>query len=158
GSEERKRTFYSCFYRLCLFPRTWYELDRDGRKIHYSPYNGQIQEGPMYADQGFWDVYRTSYPLFGLLFPSLLGDILESWVSAYREGGWMPKWASPGERSVMPGTLIDAVFADAAVKGIEGFDQATAFEGLLKHATTVSQDRMLGRKGLQEYLEMGYLP
>lgn len=158
GDEERKRTFYSCFYRLCLFPRTWHEIDPQGRTIHYSPYNGQVCEGPMYADQGFWDVYRTAYPLLSLLFPSLLGEILQGWVSAYREGGWLPKWASPGERSVMPGTLIDAVFADAAAKGIGGFDLASAYEGLLRHATQASEQAGVGRKGLSDYLTYGYLP
>ncbi|WP_158299312.1 GH92 family glycosyl hydrolase [Paenibacillus antri] len=156
--ENRKRTFYSCFYRLCLFPRTWHEIDPQGRTIHYSPYNGTVCEGPMYSDQGFWDVYRTAYPLFSLLFPTLLGDILQGWVSAYREGGWLPKWASPGERSVMPGTLADAVFADAAAKGIGGFDLATAYEGLVKHATEPSDQPGIGRKGLRDYLEYGYLP
>ena len=32
--------------------------------------------------------------------------------------GFLPKWLSPDERGLMPGTLIDAVIADAASKEI----------------------------------------
>jgi predicted alpha-1,2-mannosidase len=156
--EDKLRTFYTCLYRTCLFPRVWHEFTEDGRKIHYSPYNGQIVEGPMYCDNGFWDTYRTSYPLFSILFPTRLGEILEGYVNAYKEGGWMPKWSSPGERSAMPGTLIDAVFADAFAKGIEGYDVNTAYEGLLKHVLQAAEDPRFGRKGSDAYNQYGYLP
>lgn len=39
-------------------------------------------------------------------------------MNSYRESGYLPKWLSPDERGLMPGTLIDAVIADAAVKDI----------------------------------------
>ncbi|WP_338118529.1 GH92 family glycosyl hydrolase [Paenibacillus qinlingensis] len=156
--EDQLNTFYTCLYRVCLFPRMWHEFTDKGEKVHYSPYNGQIVQGPMYCDNGFWDTYRTSYPLFSLLCPSRLGEILESYVNAYKEGGWMPKWSSPGERSAMPGTLIDAVFADAFVKGIEGYDAQSAYEGLLKHASQAAEDAHFGRKGVRAYQAHGYLP
>ncbi len=156
--EDKKRTFYTCMYRMCLFPRMWHEYTADGRTIHYSPYNGQVADGPMYCDNGFWDTYRTSYPLFSLLFPERLGEILEGYVNAYKEGGWLPKWSSPGERSAMPGTLIDAVFADAYAKGITGYDVKAAYEGLLKHALQTADDPRFGRKGPEAYSRYGYLP
>ncbi|UKS25446.1 GH92 family glycosyl hydrolase [Paenibacillus sp. HWE-109] len=156
--QEKLATFYTCLYRVFLFPRTWYELDANEEKIHYSAFNGEVCKGPMYSDIGFWDVYRTTFPLYSLLCPEELGEMLESWVHVYKESGWMPKWVSPGERGVMPGTLVDAVFADAAVKGIQGFDLRSAYEGLLKHATQVSDVPGAGRQGLAHYLEHGYLP
>ncbi|OAS23087.1 alpha-mannosidase [Paenibacillus oryzisoli] len=156
--EDKLSTFYTCLYRVCLFPRMWYEWRNSDEMVHYSPYNGQIVPGPMYCDNGFWDTYRTSYPLFSLLCPSRLGEILASYVNAYKEGGWMPKWSSPGERSAMPGTLIDAVFADAFVKGVEGYDAQAAYEGLLKHACQAADDPHFGRKGVSAYQQYGYLP
>lgn len=156
--EERINTFYTCLYRVCLFPRIWHELTASGQMVHYSPYNGQVADGPMYCDNGFWDTFRTSYPLFSLLCPARLGEILQGYVNAYKEGGWMPKWSSPGERSMMPGTLIDAVFADAYVKGIEGYEVEAAYEGLLKHALQAAADPHLGRKGFAAYEQYGYLP
>ncbi|WP_342410874.1 GH92 family glycosyl hydrolase [Paenibacillus sp. FSL R10-2778] len=158
ADEENLRTFYSCMYRICLFPRTWHEYNEQNEKIHYSPFNGSICQGPMYSDIGLWDVYRTSLPLYSILFPSLLGEIIQAWTLAYKESGWLPKWLSPGERSAMPGTLIDAAAADAVVKGIGGFDTEVLYEGLLKHADRPSVDEKLGRRGLELYLQHGYLP
>ena len=155
---DQLNTFYTCLYRTSLFPHSIHEYDANGKQLHYSPYNGKIEEGPMYADIGFWDTYRTSFPLYNLLYPSFMNEMMQGWVNAYKEAGWMPKWASPGERSMMPGTLIDVSFADAVSKGVTGFDVETAFEGLLKHAMTVSADEHYGRKGMKEYLEYGYLP
>ncbi|WP_211746647.1 GH92 family glycosyl hydrolase [Paenibacillus sp. Marseille-Q4541] len=156
--ERNLRTFYSSLYRTSLFPHAIHEYDADGKKVHYSPYNGKIEDGPLYADIGFWDTYRTSFPLYSLLYPTFMSEMMEGWVNAYKEGGWMPKWVSPGERSSMPGTLIDVSFADAVMKGITNFDLESAFEGLYKHAVTPPPHPGLGRKGLTEYLEYGYLP
>ena len=43
-------------------------------------------------------------------------EMLEGFLNSYNETGFLPKWLSPDERGLMPGTLIDAVIADAAVK------------------------------------------
>ena len=37
------------------------------------------------------------------------GKTLQGWVNAYKEGGWLPKWASPGYRGGMLGTAADIV-------------------------------------------------
>ena len=34
---DNLRTFYSCLYRSLLFPRSFYEIDKDGKVMHYSP-------------------------------------------------------------------------------------------------------------------------
>lgn len=154
---EHKKTFYSCLYRCFLFPRIFYEYDANNEKVHYSPFDGNIYNGPMYTDNGFWDVHRTTYPLFSIICPDRLKEILSAWVNVYKESGWMPKWVSPGERGIMPGTLIDAIFADAAVKGID-FDLKTAYEGLKKHATQKPDNSAVGRSGIESYLKYGYVP
>jgi predicted alpha-1,2-mannosidase len=158
GSEEQRRTFASCLYRTQLFPRDFHEVDAEGKVHHYSPYDGQVHDGRLVTDNGFWDTYRTVYPLFSLLCPDRLAEVLEGWTSAYRESGWFPTWASPGHRLCMVGTHADAVIADAVVKGIAGFDVATAYAGIRKHAfEVVSEDTGFGRLGLADYVERGYV-
>lgn len=34
---DHLRTFYSCLYRSVLFPRSFYEIDSNGKPVHYSP-------------------------------------------------------------------------------------------------------------------------
>jgi len=158
GSPEAQQVFYSCFYRALLFPRIWHEPDAEGRPHHFSPYSGKVVPGVMYADHGYWDVYRAWYPLMSVLFPEKLAEILQAWVNAYTEGGWLPQFPAPGYRACMTGSLIDAVFGDAAAKRIPGFDLATAYAGLKKHATQAGDpDRGYGRRGIEDYLKFGYV-
>jgi predicted alpha-1,2-mannosidase len=159
GIERQKKIFFSCLYRALLFPRTWHEFDSTGNPYHFSPYDGKVHPGVLYADHGYWDVYRAWYPLMSILYPEKLAEILQAWVNAYREGGWLPQFPCPGYRACMTGSLIDAVFGDAAVKGIKGFDLATAYEGLKKHATQPGDPaKGYGRRGIEGYLKYGYVP
>ena len=157
GTQTQGRIFDSCFYRALLFPRVWHEPDASGKPQHMSPYSGKLTPGVMYADHGYWDVYRAWYPLMTLCFPERLGEILQAWVNASKEGGWLPQFPCPGYRACMTGSLIDAVYGDAAAKGIGGFDLQGAYAGLKKHATTPGDpDKGWGRRGIESYLKLGY--
>lgn len=159
ATNEQQRTFYSCLYRTLLFPRTWHEPDASGAMQHRSPYNGKVMPGVMYADHGYWDVYRAWYPMMAILFPDRLGEILQAWVNAYQEGGWLPQFPCPGYRACMTGSLIDSLFGEAAAKGIKGFDMAAAYDGLKKHATQPGNpDAGYGRRGIADYLKFNYDP
>jgi predicted alpha-1,2-mannosidase len=121
GTERQQQVFYSALYRTALFPRIWHEPDGQGGFHHFSPYNGKVVPGVMYADHGYWDVYRAWYPLMSILDPTRLGEILQAWVNAAAEGGWLPQFPCPGYRACMTGSLIDSVFGDAAAKNIPGY-------------------------------------
>ena len=156
---DERTTFYSCMYRALLFPRTWHEINAKEETIHRSTYSLQIEPGVMYSDHGYWDVYRAWYPWMAVVFPERLAEILQGWVNISKEGGWLPQFPSPGYRACMTGTLIDAVFGDAAAKGIQGFDLKGAYSALKKHATTAGNPkRGYGRRGVEEYIKRGYVP
>lgn len=155
---EAKRIFYTCLYRSHLFPRIWHEEDADNSIIHYSPYDGEVRPGVLYTDNGFWDTYRTEYPLLTLLHRDRVAEILQGWTNAYKEGGWFPQWASPGYRACMVGTHIDAVMADAVAKGVTDFEVDTALSGMLKHAYEPGDEAgSYGRIGIEDYKRMGYV-
>ncbi len=160
ATTEQARTFYSCLYRTLLFPRTFHEPVPGGSGVHhYSCFNGKLEPGVMYADHGYWDVYRAWYPLGTLLFPERIGDILQAWINAYKEGGWFPQFPAPGYRACMSGSLIDSLFADAIVKNVGSFDRETVFTGLKKHATEPGDpDKGYGRVGVEDYMRLHYVP
>ena len=159
GTDEQRRTFYTALYRSLLFPRVWHDPDQNGAMHHFSPYDGQVHAGVLYADNGFWDTHRTVYPLLSILFPQRLGEMLDGWLNAYCEGGWLPKWSSPGYRNCMIGTHMDVIFADACLKRVPGFDYETAYEAIRKNGTElVPDDAPYGRIGLADYLALGYVP
>lgn len=158
-NESLLRTFYSCLYRVFLYPHKAYEIDKNGNAVHYCPFDGSVRQGIRYTDNGFWDTYRTVYPLFSIIAPDTYAELLKGFVQDYLDSGWLPRWTSMGAVNCMPSTLIDAVIADAAVKGIGSNELIkTAFEGMLKHSAVKSDNPALGRNGVDDYNSLGYVP
>ena len=156
---DHKRMFYSCLYRSLLFPRKLYEIASNGDIIHYSPYNGKVLPGYMYTDTGFWDTFRSLFPLLNLIYPSINKEIQAALLNAYRESGFFPEWASPGHRWCMVGNNSASVLADAFVKGIEFEDADLLYEGLLHGTSNVHPTvPSTGRLGHQYYNSLGYIP
>ena len=158
GSEEQQRTFYSCLYRALLFPRKFYELDASGQPIHYSPFNGEIRPGYLYTDTGFWDTFRALFPLLNLLYPEENAKMQAGLANDYREGGWLPEWASPGYRNIMVGNNSASVVAEAYLKGGRGYDINTLYEALTHGANNAGPMEAVGRAGVQYYNKLGYVP
>ena len=159
GTTDQLRTFYSCLYRSLLFPRKFYEMTSAGDIVHYSPYNGKVLPGYMYTDTGFWDTFRSLFPLLNLLYPSVNAEIQEGLLNTYRESGFFPEWASPGHRWCMVGNNSASVLADAYIKGVKVEDVETMYEGLV-HGTKAVHPTVpsTGRSGYEYYNSLGYVP
>lgn len=155
---EYVSTFYSCLYRILLFPRVFHEFDADSSMVHYSPYNGEVLPGPMYTDNGFWDTFRAVFPFFTWMYPELNADIMRGLVNTYKESGWLPEWASPGHRNCMIGSNSASLIADSYLKGIRGYDIETLYEAILKNTETHGPVHSVGRYGAEYYNELGYIP
>ena len=160
GSEEQIRTFYSCLYRSTLFPRKFYEIDAEGKIVHYSPYNGEIREGYLYTDTGFWDTFRSLFPLLNLLYPSENAKMQAGLANTYRESGFLPEWASPGHRGCMVGNNSASVVSDAIVCGVTPEeDIETLYEAMLSGRQKVHPEvSSTGRLGYEYYNTLGYVP
>jgi predicted alpha-1,2-mannosidase len=156
---DNKRTFYSTLYRSTLFPRKFYEIDAQGKVVHYSPYNGQVLPGYMYTDTGFWDTFRSLFPLLNLIYPSVNREIQEGLVNTYKESGFLPEWASPGHRGCMIGNNSASIVADAYLKGLRGYDIETLYEAMIHGTKNVHPEvSSTGRLGHEYYNTLGYVP
>jgi predicted alpha-1,2-mannosidase len=158
GREEQLKTFYSCLYRTACFPQKHHEIDAAGKIIHYSPYNGKVLPGYMYAGTGFWDTFRALYPLLNLVYPSINKEMQEGLINDYKEGGFLPEWSSPGFRNVMVGNNSASVVSEAYMKGLRGYDIDTLYEALLIGANNEGPLDAVGRKGVAYYNTLGYVP
>jgi predicted alpha-1,2-mannosidase len=158
GTDPQLTTFYTAMYRGLLFPRKFYEFDKDNKVVHYSPYNGQVLPGYMFTDNGFWDTFRAVFPFFTLTQPTLNSHIMEGLVNAYKESGWLPEWASPGHRDCMVGSNSASLIADSYLKGIRGYDINTLYEALVKNSKNAGPLSSVGRLGVDYYNKLGYIP
>lgn len=156
---DQYRTFYSCLYRATLFPQKHHEINAEGEVVHYSPHNGKVEKGYFYTGTGFWDTFRSLFPLLNMLYPSENQKMQEGFVNVYRESGFFPEWSSPGHRGCMIGNNSASVLADAYLKGVKVEDTETMFEGIL-HGTKNVHPKVSssGRLGHEYYNTLGYIP
>jgi len=158
GSDVQQRTFYSCFYRTLFFPNKLYELDQAGKIIHYSPYNGKVLPGYMFGGTGFWDTFRALYPFLNLMYPSINKEMQEGLINDYLEGGFLPEWSSPGYADIMIGNNSASIVAEAYLKGLRGYDIEKLYEALKHGANHEGPMSAVGRKGVDYYNTLGYVP
>ena len=152
------RTFFDhCLYRLFLFPQTFYEVNEQGESIHMDLASGTVKSGLLFTNNGFWDTFRTSFPLFALIIPERYRQFLEGFLNSYRDTGYLPKWLAPDERGMMPGTLIDGLIADSACKDMAPDLEEEFLKAMLETATKADPKAVNGRHGLAQYQELGYL-
>jgi predicted alpha-1,2-mannosidase len=157
GTIDQMRTFYSCLYRMLFFPLKLYEKDASGRIVHYSPFNGKVEDGYLFGGTGFWDTFRALYPFLNLVYPDINREMQAGLVNDYKEGGWLPEWSSPGYRDVMVGNNSASVVADAYLKGNRGYDIQTLYAALLHGANNAGPEGT-GRVGVEYYNKLGYVP
>jgi len=158
GTADQQRTFYSCLYRMLLFPRQFFEVNNKNEIVHYSPYNGKVLPGYMYTDNGFWDTFRALFPFLTLMYPDVDSKVMQGLVNAYEESGWLPEWASPGHRDCMIGSNSASLITDAYMKGIRGYNIDTLYNAIIKNTKGPGPVSSVGRTGASYYNDLGYIP
>ncbi len=160
GTLDQYRVFYTCLYRSLLFPRTFYEIDAAGKPLHYSPHTGEVKPGYYFTDSGFWDTFRSLFPLLNFIYPSMNAKMTAGLENCYRESGWLPEWASPGHRDCMVGNNSASIVADAWLSNARGgYDISKLYEALVHGAEHAHPTiKSTGRLGVEAYLERGYVP
>lgn len=164
GSEDDKIKFYTSLYLTQFEPR----ISSSGNR-YYSTFDEKIHELPggsnFYNDFSLWDTYRNKHALMCFLEPKIEGDMIQSLVYMYKQGGWLPKWPNPGYSSVMIGAPSTPVIVDAYLKGISNFDVESAYEGMIKNHMIKPDPkefkhgmRYMGMDGIEYYKELGYVP
>lgn len=149
--EKFKRMLYTALYHTMLMPS-----DRTGENPLWT------DPIPYYDDfYALWDTYRTSMPLFAIIMPQRLADMVNSLVNIGKRDGFMPDARSGNSNGrTQGGSNADVVIADACVKGITGIDYEKALEAMIHDATVPpgGNEEAEGRGGLREYLDLGYIP
>ncbi|KQY52453.1 GH92 family glycosyl hydrolase [Lysobacter sp. Root494] len=169
-------TLYSNLYRLFLYPNAAHEnvgsneaprwrhavQSTPGKDIPAGTTEAQtgapLADGKVYVNNGFWDTYRTAWAAYSLLTPRDAAEMVNGFVQHYHDGGWVPRWSSPGYANLMTGTSSDASFADAYVKGVEGIDAASVYAAMIRNAAVVPPNDNIGRKGMDVAPFIGYTP
>ncbi|MGV8829440.1 MAG: GH92 family glycosyl hydrolase [Breznakibacter sp.] len=149
GTEEQKRIFYTNLYHCFVTPSL--HSDVDG---FYKGADGNMQQAKgydRYDTFSLWDTYRTAHPLYTIIAPDKVRDMVASFLAHYDETGLLPVWSIAGnETNMMIGYHAVPVIVDAYFKGIP-MDAQKALEACVASATVA------GRQ-IDEYMKYGYVP
>ena len=159
----RINQFYGALYRCSFLPREMSDVDGSYPKFA----DGTLQaneSSKFYGDFSMWDTYRALHPLYTLIAPKQSADMMQSLVTMYEQGGWLPIfpcWNS--YTAAMIGDHCSVALADAYIKGIRDFNAEKAYEAMRKNAfeTPASFDDYkngMGRRALESYIKYGYIP
>ena len=144
-------TFYTALYHSMLAPTIYGDVDGSyygpDKKIH------KADGWTNYSTFSLWDTYRAAHPLFTIIQPERVNDMVKSLIAFSEQNGRLPVWNMFGsETDMMIGYHSVPVIVDAYLKGIGDFDAETALKECVKTAN-LDDYRQIGL-----YKNMGYIP
>jgi len=150
-SLSQMKKFYTAMYHTMIAPSTFNDVNNDYRGTDKKVYrNASFQNTTTYS---LWDTYRALNPLYTIIQPERINDIINTMLAIYKQQGSLPMWHLMGnETNTMVGYSAVPVVADAYLKGFRGFDTKLAYEAV--KATAMRDD--FG--SLKLYKKLGYIP
>ena len=156
GTKEQQTIFYTALYHALIHPSIISDVNGEYPKME----NGETgkSEHTRYTVFSLWDTYRNLHQLLTLVYPERQTDMLRTMVGMYEDWGWLPRWELFGrETFTMEGDPAAIVIADSWIKGLRDFDIKTAYEAMLKSATTEGAKNLI-RPDIDPYIKDGFIP
>ncbi len=150
ADESKKKVFYTAFYHTMIAPSVFNDYNGDywgtDKKVHRNEGFNNL------TTFSLWDTYRGANPLFTVLHPERVSDVINSFLAIYKQQGSLPVWHLMGnETYCMVGYSAVPIVADAILKGYKGFDINLAYEAM---KTTAMQDI----RGTNFVKKQGFIP
>ncbi len=149
-SDERTK-FYTALYHSMLAPTIYGDVDG----AYYGPDKQvHVADGwTNYSTFSLWDTYRAAHPLYTLVEPERVNDMVKSFLAFCEQNGRLPVWNFYGsETDMMIGYHAVPVIVDAYLKGIGDFDARQALDACV---ATANLDTY---RGIGLYKKYGYVP
>jgi predicted alpha-1,2-mannosidase len=150
GTVSQLANFYTSLYHAMSAPNLF--MDVDGR-YRGRDFKTHLASGfSNYTVFSLWDTFRAAHPLYNIIDRKRSRDFIQTFLAQYEQGGRLPVWElAANETDTMIGYHAVSVIADAAVKGIGGFDLKLAYEAM-KHSAELRRQR-----GLAAYIDHGFI-
>ncbi|HBX46307.1 GH92 family glycosyl hydrolase [Limibacterium fermenti] len=154
GSEDDKTNFYTSLYHLFIQPNNIADING---KHGEATAAGSLQSasGKYYSTLSQWDTFRAAFPLYTVISPEIIPDLVNSMLDYSDEKGHLPIWALWGhETYTMIANHSVPMIADAYLKGFEGFDAERAYAAIKKSITQSTHPK----SDWEMYDHYGYYP
>ena len=118
-------------------------LDADG-KPKFNHYNSD----------SFWGAQWTLNTLWGLVYPEIYNDFIQSLLQYYKDGGFVPRGPSGGNYTyVMTGASSTPFIVSGYQKGIRDFDVDLAYKGLVHNHSSIG---IMAKAGYEHQTFLGW--
>ena len=149
GTEAQLANFYTGLYHAMTAPNLFMDVDGRYRGRDFKTHNSE--DFTNYTVFSLWDTFRAAHPLYAIIDQKRTRDFIRTFLVQYEQGGRLPVWElAANETDTMIGYHAVSVIADAAAKGIDGFDLEKAFVAM-KHSAE------LRHQGLGPYIDKGFI-
>jgi len=148
-NDTQKHIFYTMLYQSMLAPTLL--SDHNGNYKGAKDMMMHAENYDRYDTFSLWDTYRAAHPLYTIMHPERVSDMVQSLLAHYNETGLLPVWSKQGnETNMMIGYHAIPVIVDAYFKGIS-MDTELAFEAC--KASAIEDGRQI-----DVYKKLGFIP
>lgn len=149
GAEAQLKNFYTALYHSMTAPNLYMDVDGQYRGRDFKTH--KADDFSNYTVFSLWDTFRAAHPLYTIIERKRTRDFIKTFLKQYEQGGRLPVWElAANETDTMIGYHAVSVIADAATKGIDGFDLQKAFAAM-------KQSAELRHHGLGAYIDNGFI-
>lgn len=175
GTQEEQVKFYTDLFHI-LCGRTKIS-DADGKYLDNTWGSGTVRQVPldsdgkpefnMYNYDALWLSQWTLNTVWGMAYPEIYEEFVQSQLQMYQDGGLLPRGPSAGNYTlVMTSAPVIPFIASAYNKGIRGYDIDLAYEAMVDAASVgglydksgYEYRTWDGTGGAYEYITKGYVP
>ena len=144
-----RKIFYTSLYHTMIDPALFNDHNGEYRGADKNVYRAKFENYTIFS---LWDTYRALHPLYTIVQPKRVNDIVSSMLAIFQQQGKLPVWHLAGnETNLMPGISGVQIVAEAWLKGYRGFDTALAWEA-------VKTSALRNEYGLNYLKSTGYIP
>ena len=134
GTDDEKTNFYTSLYHLYIQPNNI--ADVDGRYVGPNEQITQSPSGTYYSTLSQWDTFRAAFPMYTILSPEIISNLVNSMTAFSEQQGHLPIWALMGKETfTMVGNHSVPMVVDAYLKGFTGFDPEKVYQEIKKSLT-----------------------
>ena len=162
-SEADKQTFYTNLYRAYTGRAILSDVNGMFTDPMEKPQQVKAPADAVYSSDGFWGAQWNLFPLWTLLTPKYANSWVNSFLTLYDNGGWMPEAPVGIEYAPIMGSQHHkSLVVSSYQKGIRNFDVQKAWAAFKHDLTTPGSEQpgggFAGNRQLTPYLKYGFVP
>jgi len=179
GTKNQRDKFYTDLWHVLLGRRKLNDVNGmypDNTSFGIHPFSKtvgktevrQLPLGPdgkcqynFYNSDAFWLTQWNVNLIWGMAYPQILNEFVNSAMTMHRNGGMLPRGpCAGGYTGIMTGNSVTPLIVGAYMKGVRGYDTEEAFEAMVANH---QPGGMMGQPGkwsnsadLNSYIKNGY--